>query len=425
MSDLLASDRNNIWHPFTPLVTDDPPLLIESAQGVYLNTADGRKIIDGISSWWVNLHGHANPHIANAIASQASKLEHVIFAGFTHEPAITLSENLLGILPENQRRVFFSDDGSTAVEVALKMSLQFWYNQGIERKKIVAIKGAYHGDTFGSMSVGERSLFTHAFASHMFPVEFVEFPRQDNETEVLDQFRRLIAAKDIATFIYEPLLQGAAGMRIYSAAVLDKMIEHAKANEVLCVADEVLTGFGRTGKLFASDHLTNKPDIIALSKGLTGGTMPMGVTSCSEKIVSAFESADLNKTFFHGHSFTANPLSCAAANASFELLLRPSCLENIARISSQHQSFAAYIGKNPGVQEVRTLGTMVALELKTSEKTSYTNPLRKKAYSFFLDRDVLLRPLGNVVYILPPYVINDMELQTIYEAIEEFLHGHT
>ena len=420
MSNWLHDDRKNIWHPFTPLTDENEPLHIESGQGVYLNTPDGRKIIDAISSWWVNIHGHSNPDIAKAISEQATKLEHVIFAGFTHEPAITLSRNLLSVLPENQTKLFFSDDGSTSVEVALKMAFQYSYNQSISKSKVIALKGAYHGDTFGAMSVGDRSMFTKPFNPFLFDVAFVDFPTVQNESEVFDQFKTLVDSGDICSFIFEPLVQGAAGMCMYSASFLDALIEHAQHHDVLCIADEVFTGFGRTGKYFASDHLRNKPDIMCLSKGLTGGTLPMGITTCSQKVVAAFETSDFYKTFFHGHSYTANPLACAAANASFKLLINSLCQENIKRITAKHGHFKNEIENHKKLKEVRQTGTILALELDQGE-THYANDIRKKIYNYFLKQDILLRPLGNVIYILPPYIITNEELESVYNAIRKFL----
>jgi adenosylmethionine---8-amino-7-oxononanoate aminotransferase len=421
MNNLQHADRKNIWHPFTPLIGSDDPLLIESAEGVFLNTHDGRKIIDAISSWWVNIHGHSNPVIAEAIAIQAKKLEHVIFAGFTHEPAVKLSENLLRILPDNQSKIFFSDNGSTAVEVALKMAFQFWHNQGVEKTKVIALQGAYHGDTFGAMSVGDRGLFTKPFFPFLFDVEFIDFPSPDNHEAILSHFKSIVNSGKVAAFIFEPLIQAAAGMRIYSCDLLDKLISMAQEQNVLCIADEVFTGFGRTGKMFASDYLTNKPDIVAISKGLTGGTLPLGVTSCSEKIVSAFRSGSFDKTFFHGHSFTANPLSCAAANCSIELLLRGDCQSRIQQITEKQKAFSSRMKRHEKLVEARNLGTIIALELKTNASTSYTNEARKKIYNYFLERNILLRPLGNVIYIVPPYVITDQQLDSIYAEIESFL----
>jgi adenosylmethionine-8-amino-7-oxononanoate aminotransferase len=421
MDDLIDLDRKNIWHPFSPL-TGGPDLpLITSGDGVYLCSSDGRRILDGISSWWVNLHGHANPFIARAIADQASRLEHVIFAGFTHPPAILLSKNLLSILPKNQQKIFFSDNGSTAVEVALKMSFQYWFNQGIKKEKVIAIKGAYHGDTFGSMSVAERGLFTKPFHPFLFATSFIDFPYVDHEADVVDQFTELLSQNDVAAFIFEPLVQAAAGMRMYRPTLLDKLILMAQEQGVICIADEVFTGFGRTGKLFAADHLNSKPDIIALSKGITGGFLPLGVTSCSAKITSAFDSQELQKTFFHGHSYTANPLACAAGNASFSLLMDPRCQERITSIAKRQNDFSASLKGHKAVAEARTLGTILALELKTSEHSAYENSLRAKIYPYFLEKNILLRPLGNVLYILPPYVMRDEELHYVYRTIETFL----
>jgi adenosylmethionine-8-amino-7-oxononanoate aminotransferase len=419
--DLHESDKANIWHPFTPMVDGFEPLLVDSAEGVYLHLKDGRKIIDAVSSWWVNIHGHGNPIIAKAIAEQAKKLEHVIFAGFTHEPAICLAENLLSILPKNQSKIFFSDNGSTAVEVALKMALQYWHNRGINTKtKILALDGAYHGDTFGAMSVGGRGAFTHAFAPYLFSVDFIDFPSDDNQEKLFADVERKLASHHVGIFIYEPLVQGAAGMRMYPPEILNHLIALAKQYDVICIADEVFTGFGRTGKLFASDFLTTPPDIIAVSKGITGGFMPLGVTACSDNIVDAFRSPAASKTFFHGHSYTANPIACAAANASFDLLMSDSCQSDILRIGKSHRKFAAH-QNHPAIKNIRSCGTILAIELQTNEGTSYFHDTRKKIYSFFLERNILLRPLGNVFYVLPPYVIQDGELDVIYRAIEEFL----
>lgn len=422
MNDWKQLDLQHIWHPFTPLRGSAPPLFIESGTGACLHTSDGRRIIDAVSSWWVNLHGHAHPDIADAIAAQAHTLEHVIFAGFTHEPAIRLTRNLLGILPQNQSRIFFSDNGSTAIEVALKMAIQYWHNHHApDRKKIIAIDGAYHGDTFGAMSAGARGLFTDPFAPYLFDVAFVDFPYPGDEETVFKQFERLIEKDDAGIFLFEPLVQGAAGMRFYSAGLLDRMIAAAQARGILCIADEVFTGFGRTGKLFASDHLSAKPDIIALSKGITGGALPLGVTACSQKIAAAFETDELAKTFFHGHSYTANPLACAAANASFTLLMSGNCQEAIQRISASHAGFVARFNNHSRINRLGSLGTILSLELKTSEESAYGNPVRKKVYEYFLNRNILLRPLGNVIYVLPPYVITDEELDSVYGAIEDFL----
>ena len=423
MDNLSELDRKNIWHPFTSLEAGEDPILIEKAEGIYLYSSDGRKIIDAVSSWWVNLHGHSHPAIAKAVAIQAQTLEHVIFAGFTHEPAIRLSKNLLTILPPNQVKIFFSDNGSTAVEVALKMAFQFWYNQSIiHKKKVVALRGAYHGDTFGSMSVGERGAFTAPFSPYLFDVAYIDFPTAANEAVVMTQFKNLLSKEEVGAFIYEPLVQAAAGMRMYSPKFLDTLILEAKKHEVVCIADEVFTGFGRTGKMFASNYLRNDPDIIAVSKGITGGAMALGVTSCCEKIVSAFRSNNNEKTFFHGHSYTANPIACAAANASFELLVHRNCQDQISMIEQQHMAFKQKIEGTRNVKEIRCHGTILALELKTKEGTSYFNEVRKNILVYFLSKNILLRPLGNVIYIVPPYVIQQDELHQVYSCIENFLH---
>jgi adenosylmethionine-8-amino-7-oxononanoate aminotransferase len=422
MTDFNKKDSRFVWHPYTSLSDQRENIFIESAKGVYLYTSEGRKILDAVSSWWVNIHGHSNEYIAEAIARQARKLEHVIFAGFTHEPAIKLAERLVGILPGSQEKIFYSDNGSTAVEVALKMSLQYWYNQNIDKNKIIAIHGAYHGDTFGAMAAGARSEFTKPFSSYLFDVSFIDFPDGENDKEVLEQFSAFAKKGDVAAFIYEPLVQGTAGMRIYSPEILDKILAIAERENILCIADEVMTGFGRTGKNFASDHLNHKPDIICLSKGLTGGTLPLGVTACNAKVVSAFMTEDKLKTFFHGHSFTANPISCASALASLDLLLKAECLQRIADIENDHKNFCNTVRGHKNLIKVRSLGTILALELKTSGQTGYFNNLRDYSYDFFMTRNILLRPLGNVIYFLPPYIIEREERNRVYQAILDLLN---
>lgn len=420
MNDLLKIDQDNIWHPFTPLKGATDPLLITHAEGVYLHTHDGKKIIDAISSWWVNLHGHAHPEIAKAVAQQAAKLEHVIFAGFTHEPAITLSQNLLSILPPGFSKIFYSDNGSTSVEVALKMAIQFWHNQNKNKSKIIALEGAYHGDTFGAMAVGGRGVFSKPFSPYLFDVEFIDFPEKGKEENSINQFKKIAESGTAGIFIFEPLVQAAGGMRMYPSEFLDQLIEISRQHNIICIGDEVFTGFGRTGKTLASDSLKNKPDLIALSKGLTGGTVALGATCVSEKILAAFQNEDFSKTFFHGHSFTANPIACASANASFNLLKELACQQNITRISQSHDEFSEKIKNHPFIKDVRCLGTILAVELNATQ-TSYLNDTRKKIYDFFLQKNILMRPLGNIFYLVPPYCITNAQLEYIYNAIEEFL----
>jgi adenosylmethionine-8-amino-7-oxononanoate aminotransferase len=417
---LLDDDLKNIWHPFTP-IGGEPPIVVTSAKGIYLHCEDGRKLIDGISSWWVNIHGHSHPAIAEAIYKQAKQLEHVIFAGFTHLPAIQLSKNLLSILPSNQSKIFFSDNGSTAVEVALKMAIQYWHNKGTPKRKVIAIEGSYHGDTFGSMSVGDRGMFTEPFSKHLFDAEFIPWPDGSNDDQVINKFTGIVKSGDVFAFIYEPLVQGAGGMRMYSPELLSSLMEIARKAEVLCIADEVFTGFGRTGPIFSSEHIGIVPDLMALSKGLTGGTMALGVTTCSQKIFDAFQSNELSKTFFHGHSFTANPIACASANASFDLLMTDECRERIRLISAKQRAYADKLKTDPRLAAVNTLGTILSLEVKTGSGTSYGNDLKHEIYRFFLDRGILLRPLGNVIYFLPSYAFTEEELVVVYDAIDAFL----
>jgi adenosylmethionine-8-amino-7-oxononanoate aminotransferase len=413
---LQERDKKVIWHPYTQMKGALPQLPIVSGEGVYLIDEQGKKYIDAVSSWWVNIHGHANPRIAAQVSAQLVKLEHVIFAGFTHEPAVLLAEQLLPLLPGKQEKVFYSDNGSTAVEVALKMCFQYWNNKGdAKRKKVLAFKDAYHGDTFGAMSVSGRSIFTNPFNELLFDVEFIDLPNKENITQLVAQIEQLKG--EIACFIFEPLILGAGGMQMYEASYLDKLIEACQENEILCIADEVMTGFGRTGTYFACEQLKTNPDLFCLSKGLTGGTMPLGLTTCNNKIFEAFLSDDKLKTLYHGHSFTANPVACAASLASLAILLETETLASIKRVEAQHALFKAKIENHPKVKTIRQTGTIIAIEWKTDEATSYLSSLRDNLYLYFLNKGIVLRPLGNIVYILPPYIITNEELAYIYSTI--------
>jgi adenosylmethionine-8-amino-7-oxononanoate aminotransferase len=426
-------DQQTIWHPFTQMKMAPLAVPIVKGEGVYLYDESGKQYIDAISSWWTNLHGHCHPHIVNKIYEQLKKLEHVIFAGFTHEPAIELAEKLLQHLPKNQSKIFYSDNGSTAVEVALKMAFQYWHNQNNPKTKVIAFKEAYHGDTFGAMSVGGRSAFTTSFSPFLFDVIHIDVPIKGKEKVCLQQLKKAIHDNNAAAFIFEPLVLGAAGMIMYEADVLNELLKICKENNVIAIADEVMTGFGRTGKFLATDYIEEKPDIFCFSKGLTGGFMAMGITSCSEEIYNAFLSDDKLKTFFHGHSYTANPLACAAALGSLELMEAspPAPLQRrgesydswkgIKLISSLHESFINEIKNHPAIKNARQKGTILAIELKSSENTSYFNPLKDKLYKFYIDQGVILRPLGNVVYIMPPYCISSSDLIFIYSVIEHSL----
>lgn len=419
---LAQRDSQCIWHPYTHHSTDknDLPIPIVSAEGVYLYDDAGNRYIDAISSWWVNIHGHAHPYIAEKVSEQLRTLEHVIFSGFTHLPAVELAERLLKILPGNQSKVFYSDNGSTAVEVALKMAVQYWSNKGFKKEKIIAFEHAYHGDTFGSMSVSSRSGFTKPFSSLLFDVIHIPLPEKGTEEITYTKLRAEILnhKSKIAAFIFEPLVLGAGGMLMYEATALDELISICRQNEIITIADEVMTGFGRTGKLFASEYLHHQPDIICLSKGLTGGTMPMGVTTCTKTIFDAFVSDDRTKTFYHGHSYTANPLACTAALASLDLLLTEECRGNIERITVCMKTLAITLQQYESLKSIRTTGTILAFDFKSSDQTSYFNSLRDQLYTFFLSKGILLRPLGNTVYIMPPYCISDDDLHFICHIIE-------
>lgn len=407
-----------LWHPYTQMQTAPLPIPIVRGEGAWLQAEDGTRYLDGISSWWVNLHGHAHPHIARRVSEQLHTLEHVLFAGFTHPGAVELAEQLLEILPPNQARVFYSDNGSTAIEVALKMVLQYFHNQGQPaRRTFLCFRDSYHGDTFGAMSVSGRGAFTAPFAPLLFDVEFLDVPVPGREADVLAQLDAVAGRSDLAGFIFEPLLLGTAGMLTYGPDVLDELLRRCHAHGLLCIADEVMTGFGRTGRLFASNYLTELPDILCLSKGLTGGTMALGLTTCTAAVYDAFLSEDRLKTLFHGHSYTANPVACAAALASLELTRAPACAAQLVRISAAHAGVAHELRGQPGVRAVRHLGTVLAVEFAAESTTSYFSSLRDQLYALALARRVILRPLGNVVYLMPPYCTTDAELDLLYDTL--------
>ena len=418
-SSLAERDAKVVWHPFTQHQTAPFSIPILRGEGAYLYDDTGTRYIDAISSWWVNLHGHSHPYIAQKVAEQFAKLEQVIFAGFTHEPAVRLAERLLEILPKNQAKIFYSDNGSTAVEVALKMAIQFFHNQGFAKKtKVIALENGYHGDTFGTMAVGAKSAFNAPFESFLYETIYLPVPTKGHEKHSLETMKNLMQnADEIACFIFEPLIQGAGGMEMYESEMLEQLLKLAKENGVITIADEIMTGFGRTGKLFASDYIETKPDILCLSKGLTGGTMALGVTSCTQKIYEAFLSEDRKKTLFHSHSFTANPLACTAGLASLDLLLTDDTKDKILKINELHKKFKA---KNTHNSNIRIKGTILAIEIQTAEGTSYFNNIRDVAYRFFIEKGILIRPLGNVIYLLPPYCISEEDLAYVYACIEEF-----
>jgi adenosylmethionine---8-amino-7-oxononanoate aminotransferase len=404
-------DRRHVWHPYTQHATAPTPIPIRRAEGAVLVDVDGREIIDAISSWWVTLHGHAQPEIAEAIARQARTLEQVIFAGFSHEAAAELAAALAERLPKGLTRVFFSDNGSTAVEVAIKIALQYWQNRGAPRTKIAALEHAYHGDTFGAMSASARGLFTEPFGSHLFEVLRLSEP-YDESLE-----RATTEGPPLAAVIVEPLLQGAGGMRMWSEATLREIRDWTATQGVPLIADEVLTGFGRTGPLFACQRAGIVPDIICLSKGLTGGFLPLGATVVREEIFEAFLSSDRRHTLFHGHSFSANPIACAAALASLALLNDESSARRAA-IEAAHCRHLDRLAAHPAVTMPRVLGTVAAFNLGG---VGYLSPVGGDLSRFALERGVLLRPLGDVVYVLPPYCTTDAQLDQIYGVITEFV----
>ena len=417
-------DTKVIWHPFTQMQLEPEAVAVVKGEGALLIDEQGKSYIDAVSSWWVNLHGHAHPAIIERITEQLSQLEQVIFAGFTHEPAVALGEKLLEILPGNFAKVFYTDNGSTAVEAALKMTVQYWYNKGSTRKRIISFKDSYHGDTVGAVSASGRSQFSAPFSPLLFEVIHITPPYAGRQEQSLAELRQALGGGPSdapAAFIFEPLMQGVAGMKIHERQGLDALLGECKRHGVLTIADEVMTGFGRTGPNFACEFLVNHPDIICLSKGLTGGFMPLGATVVNEDIFDAFLAEDRSKMFFHGHSYTANPLACAAALASIDLLQNLKCIENRERIAKSHQIFGARLKSDSRVENVRQLGTVLAFDVKAEASTSYTNPIRDRLYHHFLDEGVLIRPLGNIVYVLPPYCISQEQLSRVYGAIETAL----
>lgn len=419
---IIETDAAHVWHPYSPLLNKRPVAEVVSAKGMYLHLADGTTLLDAISSWWVNIHGHANDVLATAVKDQILTLDHTLFAGFTHRPAVDFATRFLEVVACNQQRVFYSENGSTAVEVALKMSVQYWKNKGKHKTVFVAIEGAFHGDTFGAMSVSARGLFTEAYESLLNPVMFIPFPDGSNDEAVLSKLEAYIKGGDVAAFIYEPLIQGTAGMRVYSPEMLDKMIRLCKKYDVLCIADEVMTGFGRTGKKFASHYCETYPDMMCFSKAITGGLLPLGVTTCTREVEAPFLSEEMNSAFFHGHSYTANATICKLALTSLDLFEADVCQENIRRIETAHKKFLLTYVNHKNIKRIQTLGTILAIEVETSNgKTDYQHEIRHFLYDFFISKGILLRPLGNIIYILPPYIITNDELNVIYQTVEQML----
>jgi adenosylmethionine-8-amino-7-oxononanoate aminotransferase len=419
MQNLSQRDKKHLWHPLTQHKTSSLPVGIVKAKGALLWDDKGNEYIDGIASWYTTMYGHCNEIITKAVTKQMQHLDFVMFSGFTHEPAVALAERLIHILPKNQEKIFFNDNGSTAVEAAIKMALQYHHNRGEKRDTIIAFEDGFHGDTFGAMSASGLSSYNGPFEEFLLKVKRIPPPQDDNIENVLAQLENIVQHHNCAAFIFEPLVQGAAGMKFHSAKGLNALIKRCQELDILCIADEIMTGFGKTGANFASENLENKPDIMCLSKALTAGMFPLSITSCTQKVFDAFLSDQVHKGFFHAHTFSGHPVGCAAALAGIELLESDVILERRAYIAEAHKDFIAITQHQPKIKEVRSMGVILALDLNI-EMERYGN-LRDKLYQFFMGRGVILRPLGNTIYVLPPYVITNGELQKIYNTITELL----
>lgn len=413
---IIDRDAQYVWHPFTQYATEGEMVHMVRGEGVWLYDDAGNRYMDVNGSWWVNLHGHSNPVITAAISEQAAALEHVIFAGVTHSPAVELAERLVTKYPGLYAKCFYSDNGSTAVEVALKLALQFHHNSGHPRKRILALDGAYHGDTFGSMSVSHRGGFNTPFESMFFEVDYLPLPGDST----FDEQAALLDLTKYAGFIFEPMIQGAAGMRMYDPDAMQPFLKKCRDHGVFLIADEVFTGFGRTGTFLATDQFQVKPDLVALSKGLTGGALPLGATLTSQRIFDAFLDPSKSRAFLHGHSFTANPMACAAALASLTLLEAAECQSQIEMISDIHAERTGKLSSHRSLTNIGYCGTVSKMQLKASDEGYYSS-VRSKVYEYFMKKGLLLRPLGNVLYLNPPYCITAAELHSVYDAIEEFL----
>ncbi len=416
---LVQRDQKHLWHPLTQHKTAAAPLPIVKAKGALIWDENGKEYIDGIASWYTAMYGHGNEAIATKVHQQMLELDFVMFSGFTHQPAIELSEKLMTVLPNNQAKIFFNDNGSTAVEAAIKMALQYHHNKNDKRDTLIAFEEGFHGDTFGAMSASGLSSYNGPFEDFLLKVKRIPTPQKENLKEVMAQLRSVLKENSCAAFVFEPLIQGAAGMKFHEAEGLDALIALCKENGVLCIADEIMTGFGKTGKNFASENLENKPDIICLSKALTAGMFPMSITSCTQAIFDAFLSDEVAKGFFHAHTYSAHPLGCAAALAGLELLQSKEITERRSYIQNQHQRFVAQIKTHPKVKDARCLGVVLALDVDI--KMERYGTLRDRLYLFFMEKGVNLRPLGNTIYTLPPYIITNDQLQKIYDVIIEAL----
>ena len=408
-----------VWHPFTQHGLNAPIPQIVRTEGAALWTRDGRRIVDAISSWWVITHGHSHPRLQAAIRRASETFDQIIFAGFTHEPAETLARRLVEITPDPLRHVFYSDSGSTAVEVALKMALGFWANTGRPRHRIVTMRHSYHGDTVGTMSMGERGVFNRAYAPLLFDVAAIPFPAPGTEQAAIDALEAACASGPRpAAFIVEPLILGAGGMLMYGPEVLKALREVCARHEVLFIADEVMTGWGRTGALLACDHADIAPDILCLSKGLTGGALPLAATLATEAIFEAHRSTDRSRMFFHSSSYTANPIACAVAAENLAIWREEPVMERVASLGAGLEAGLRTLADHPAVSKPRRMGAVAAVDFHHGAD-GYLSGLGPWLQAFFLERDLLIRPLGDTVYVMPPYCTGAADLERIWAAIGE------
>jgi adenosylmethionine-8-amino-7-oxononanoate aminotransferase len=415
---MTSGNASPIWHPFTQHALQPEMIPVSGARGAWLKTRDGGLILDAISSWWVVTHGHCHPRIVGAIEEQARRLDQVIFAGFTHAPAEMLARGLIEMAPSGLAHVFYSDSGSTAVEVALKMALGYFRNIGEPRRRIVALEHGYHGDTIGGMSVGERGVFSAAYEPLLFDVARIPFPAEGREQATIDAFDAACTAEPVAALIVEPLILGAGGMRVYGEHVLRELKRVAEAHGALFIADEVMTGWGRTGELFACGKAGVAPDILCTAKGITGGALPLAATLCTSPIFEAHHSTDRTKTFFHSSSYTANPIACAAAVANLDIWQTEPMGERLAALAAMQTGRLAALAGDDRFANARQIGTITAIDLKVPD-AGYLAGVGPRLARYFLEREVLLRPLGNTIYVMPPYCVSSADLDLVYAAIAD------
>ncbi len=410
--------RSPVWHPFTQHGLEPPMKKVIETQGAYLIDEAGSRVLDAISSWWVITHGHRHPTIMEAIRRATDSYDQVIFAEYTHAPAEELARGLIKVSPAGLEHVFYSDSGSTAVEVALKMALGFFHNTGRRRDRIVVMEHGYHGDTIGAMSVGERGVFNAAYEPLLFGVDRLAFPEPGSEQQTLDAFHLLCCSGQVAALLIEPLVLGAGGMKMFKPSLLGKLREIARSHDVLFIADEVMTGWGRTGTLFACDQAGICPDILCTSKGLTGGAMPLAATLCTSEIFDAHVSTDRRKTFFHSSSYTANPIACAAAVANLEIWANEPVQARMDRLAALQEKALRRFANDRRFMNVRQTGTIAALDMAVGSE-GYLADIGPHLRGFFRDRHLLIRPLGNVIYLMPPYCVSEAEIDRLYDAIDE------